>query len=166
MYFITLPCRNIMNLKARHFLNQIWVLPAPNCMICVNDLFSSLSPYLHIKNHNKSYGECKMMDAIWLLQKQARMRYSVVFMKPLNTWERYTTLPPTPTAKQNICCGFGSLNLVTALTSLTSGTLSRDPEWHAINRLREEWLFWQGSLHTYDTTLQDNIFHLLLSHLI
>lgn len=46
-----------MELRARNFFIQILVVPLPSCVTGLNDLFSSLPPYVKNRNHNKCYGE-------------------------------------------------------------------------------------------------------------
>lgn len=109
------------------------------------------------RDHYKWYGEWKMMICNLIITETVKDEYSINSSYHDNCQHLGEVQHPL---QQNMCCGFGSLSLVTALISLTSGTLRMA----CINRLSEKWLCWQGSLHTYDTTSQDITLHLLLSH--
>lgn len=75
MYFITLLCRNSMDLRGRKFLIKMLVLPLSSWMIWVTYFWVY---YLMWKTGIITVmGSENWWYVIWLLQKQLRMRYSI-----------------------------------------------------------------------------------------
>lgn len=125
---------------------QILVLTFSMCMTWVRNLFLNLPTYLKIRDVSKYYGIEKLLCTIWLLQKQKRMIYLINNSFHENCQHLGRLQYPF---NKTVAVVFGSLNLVQALISL--GPLVRYRTLHAIKRLRQRWLCWQGSLYTYET---------------